>query len=180
MSCAHNCKIEIERSNIDHKICTFIRCHELDLESVHSTYVVQAVEHEGFGSMLLRLQEETVLTNQVHAEELAYLQKTIMNLRARLADTASHQVHGSVSKWKRPWRPRCSKSSHPVPTEPRLARCNIVISFWSCAFFFILLFPCSYFSQSTVTFDEIMLCPIKHASLNGRVVWTQLYPKYVV
>ena len=49
--------------------------------------------------MLLRLQEETVLTNQVHAEELAYLQKTIMNLRARLADTASHQVHGSVSKW---------------------------------------------------------------------------------
>ena len=81
-------QLEIERSTAQRKIHGLIECHELDLKSVHSNYVMQVVEHEGCAAMLLRIQEETELTNRVHAEELASLHDTITDLHAQLADTA--------------------------------------------------------------------------------------------
>ena len=89
---AATCRIEIKRANAQRKLRSLIECHKFNLESVHSTYAAQAAEKEGCASMLLRLQEETELTNQVHAEELASLQDTITDMRAQLADTDSLRV----------------------------------------------------------------------------------------
>ena len=60
-------QLENEQSAAQHRIHFLIEYQELDLETVHSNYALQVAQQEECVAVLLRLQQETELTNQVHA-----------------------------------------------------------------------------------------------------------------